>query len=201
MTPPVQHPLEEPKSPGELFTAFTWLALQGFGGVLPVAQRELVERRHWLTREQFVEMLAVSQVLPGPNVVNLALMFGDRCFGVSGAAAALVGMLAVPTVIVLALTLVYAEYSRLPVVAGAMRGMGAVAAGLVMSTALKLASTLRTSRMGPALGAAFAAVTFAAIAWLHWPLVWVVLGLGTLAMAIAWQRLRPAPPKTTEAPR
>jgi chromate transporter len=201
MTPPVQRPLEVPKSPGELFTAFTWLALQGFGGVLPVAQRELVERRHWLTREQFVEMLAVSQVLPGPNVVNLALMFGDRCFGTRGAAAALGGMLAVPTVIVLALTLLYAEYASVPAVAGAMRGMGAVAAGLVISTAMKLASTLRTSRMGPALGVAFALVTFAAIAWLHWPLVWVVLGLGTLAMAIAWHRLKPAPPKPTEAPR
>jgi chromate transporter len=190
-----------PRSLSDLFFTFNRMALQGFGGVLAIAQHELVDRKQWMTREQFVETLSVSQVLPGPNVVNLALMFGDRCFGMRGAAAALGGMLAVPTVIVLALTLVYAEYSRLPVVAGAMRGMGAVAAGLVMSTALKLASTLRTSRMGLALGAAFAAVTFFAIAWLHWPLVWVVLGLGTLAMAIAWQRLRPAPPKTTEAPR
>ena len=195
MTPPIQHPLSAPKSAGELFTAFTWLALQGFGGVLPVAQRELVERRHWLTRDQFVEMLAVSQVLPGPNVVNLALMYGDRCFGTRGAAAALGGMLAVPTIIVLALTLIYAQYARVPEVAGAMRGMGAVAAGLVMSTAIKLAMTLRTSRMGPALGGVIAIVTFIAIAWLHWPLVWIVLGLGTLAMAIAWRRLRPDPPQ------
>jgi chromate transporter len=112
-------------------------------------------------------------------------------------------MLALPTVIVLVLTLVYAEYARLPAVAGAMRGMGAVAAGLVISTAIKLAATLRTSRMGAPLGAAFAAVTFVAIAWLRWPLVWVVLGLGILAIGIAWQRLRPAapPPGTTETPR
>ena len=70
-----------PTSAGDLFFAFNRLALQGFGGVLAVAQRELVERKGWLTREQFVEMLALSQVLPGPNVVNLALMFGDRFFG------------------------------------------------------------------------------------------------------------------------
>jgi len=142
-----------------------------------------------MTREQFVEMLAVSQVLPGPNVVNLALMFGDRCFGWRGAVAAFGGMMAAPTLIVLGLTLLYAEYSRIPVVAGALRGMGAVAAGLVLSTAVKLGTTLRTNRMGPWVGVAFAVSTFVAIAWLHVPLVWIVLGLGALAMAIAWQRL------------
>ena len=74
-TPPMpDEPLRAPASLRELFFAFNRLALQGFGGVLPVAQRELVERRRWLTRDQFVEMLAVSQVLPGPNVVNLALI-------------------------------------------------------------------------------------------------------------------------------
>jgi len=182
--------LAAPASTGELFVAFTVLALQGFGGVLPVAQRELVERRRWMTREQFVEMLAVSQVLPGPNVVNLALMFGDRCFGTRGAAAALAGMMAAPTVIVLGLTLLYARYAHLPVVSGALRGMGAVAAGLVLSTALKLAATLRANRMGAWIGAGFALVTFVAIAWLHVPLVWIVLALGTVAVATAWRRLQ-----------
>jgi chromate transporter len=182
--------LAAPASLRELFLAFTVLALQGFGGVLPVAQRELVEKHRWLTREQFVEMLAVSQVLPGPNVVNLALMFGDRCFGWRGAVVAFAGMMAVPTLIVLGLTLLYAEYARVPVVAGALRGMGAVAAGLVLSTAVKLASTLRTNRMGAWIGAAFALLTFVAIAWLHVPLVWIVLGLGVLGVAVAWSRLK-----------
>ena len=75
------------RSHGDLFLTFNRLALQGFGGVLAVAQRELVERKRWLTREQFVEMLALSQVLPGPNIVNLALMLGDRFFGLRGAVA------------------------------------------------------------------------------------------------------------------
>jgi chromate transporter len=182
--------LAAPASLRELFVAFTVLALQGFGGVLPVAQRELVEKHRWLTREQFVEMLAVSQVLPGPNVVNLALMFGDRCFGWRGAVMAFAGMMAVPTLIVLGLTALYAEYAHVPVVAGALRGMGAVAAGLVLSTALKLASTLRTNRMGAWIGGAFALLTFVAIAWLHVPLVWIVLGLGVLAIAVAWSRMK-----------
>src|SRR5882672_231809 len=80
--PPV---LQRPESPWHLFVAFTLLALQGFGGVLAIAQRVLVEQRRWVTREQFVEILAVGQVLPGPNVCNISLMIGDRFFGWRGA--------------------------------------------------------------------------------------------------------------------
>ena len=183
-------PLAVPGSPRELFFAFNRLALQGFGGVLPVAQRALVERHRWLDKEQFVEMLAISQVLPGPNIVNLALMFGDRFFGLRGALAALAGMLLAPLVIVLALTALYAEFAQLPMVSGALRGMGAVAAGLVIATALKLLATLRRNAMGLPISLAFAALTFAATGWLRWPLVWVILGLGSVAIAVAWYRLR-----------
>jgi chromate transporter len=180
-----------PASPRELFVAFTSLALQGFGGVLPVAQRVLVERRGWLTREQFVEMLAVSQVLPGPNIVNLALMFGDRCFGLRGAFAALAGMLLAPMVIVLALTALYGHFAQDPVVTGALRGMGAVASGLVIATGLKLLTTLQRNPMGLPICLGFGAITLIATAWLRVPLVWVILGLGAVAIAVAWSRLRP----------
>ena len=77
--------LAAPTSLSDLFFTFNRMSLQGFGGVLAVAQRELVERTRWMTREQFVETLAVSQVLPGPNIVNMALMIGDRHFGLRGA--------------------------------------------------------------------------------------------------------------------
>ena len=88
-----------PRSRADLFWSFSWLALQGFGGVLAVVQRELVERKRWLTREQFVEDWAVAQIMPGPNVVNLSMMIGDRHFGLSGALVALAGMLALPSVV------------------------------------------------------------------------------------------------------
>jgi len=189
-------PLAAPANLRELFFAFNRLSLQGFGGVLPVAQRELVERRHWLDKQQFVEMLAVSQVLPGPNVVNLALMFGDRYFGLRGAMTALAGMMLAPLLVVLLLTALYGQYSHHPLVSGALRGMGAVAAGLVISTALKLLPTVHRNPMGRWLALAFALLTFAATALLHWPLVWVVLGLGSLAMLLTWYRLgRREPPK------
>src|SRR5712691_10201298 len=100
-------PLARPASPTELFTAFTALALQGFGGVLAIAQRVLVEQRRWLTREEFIEILAIGQVLPGPNVVNMSLMIGDRFFGWRGALAALAGMMCVPLVLVLVLAAIY----------------------------------------------------------------------------------------------
>jgi len=187
----VSEEVATPASLRELFFAFNRLALQGFGGVLPVTQRELVERRRWLTQDQFVEMLAVSQVLPGPNVVNLALMFGDRAFGMRGAFAALAGMLLAPMVIVLALAALYGQFAQVPAVTGALRGMGAVAAGLVASTGLKLLGTLRRNPMGVPVSVALAATILLATAWLRLPLVWMVLGLGGVAIVIAWSRLRP----------
>ena len=182
--------LAAPTSLSDLFFTFNRMSLQGFGGVLAVAQRELVERTRWMTREQFVETLAVSQVLPGPNIVNMALMIGDRHFGLRGAFVALAGMLLVPLVIVLALTALYAQFATHAMVSGALRGMGAVAAGLVISTAVKLSTTLKKSAMGLPLGIAFAAVTFIAVAVLRWPLVWVLGGLGPIAVACAFWRLR-----------
>jgi chromate transporter len=135
-------------------------------------------------------MLSISQVLPGPNIVNLSLMLGDRFFGLRGAFAALGGMLAVPMVIVLALTAAYAEFSRIAVVSGALRGMGAVAAGLIVATAIKLGVTLSANRLGVPLAAALVAVTFVAVGVLRWPLAWVTPSLGVIAVAIAWQRWR-----------
>ena len=185
------HLLVRPTSRKELFVAFTFLALQGFGGVLAVAQRVLCEEKRWLTREQFVETLAVAQVLPGPNVCNLALMVGDRFYGWRGAFAALAGMMAVPLVIVLMLTALYVQYATNPAVAGALRGMGAVSAGLIFGTAFKLVGALRTNPMRAPVCGGFLIVAFAAVALLRWPLVWIIFALGVVACGYAWIRLRP----------
>ena len=182
--------LLKPASVADLFFTFNRLALQGFGGVLAVAQRELVERKRWLSAGQFVETLSVGQVLPGPNIVNVSLMIGDRFFGLRGAFAALAGMLLVPSIVVLALTALYGQFADQPMVSGALRGMGAVAAGLIIATGIRLLNTLKASALGLPLCLAFAALTTLFIAVLRWPLVWVVLGLGSVAVGLAWQRLR-----------
>ena len=157
--------------------------------MLAVAQRELVERKRWLRREEFIELLSVAQVLPGPNIVNLSMMIGDRWFGVRGAMAALAGMLVMPLVVVLVLASLYGRYDSHPAVSGALRGMGVVAAGLVFATALKLLPTLRSNPLGMLTGLGLAVATTLAVTLLQWPLLWVLAGLGPLAIALAWRRL------------
>lgn len=174
-----------PRSPLHLFLAFSLLALQGFGGVLAVAQRELVDRRKWLTREEFVDAYSVAQLLPGPNVVNLSLMLGDRFFGWRGALASIGGMLFAPLVLVLVLAASYAQFASYPAVAGALRGMGAVAAGLIIAMALKMLVTLRTNVMGPWPCAVIGLGTLIAVTVFRVPLAWLVLGLGAASWALA----------------
>lgn len=181
--------LQRPQTARDIARVFNRMALQGFGGVLAVAQRELVERERWLTQSQFLELLSLGQVLPGPNIVNMALIIGDRFFGWRGAAAAAVGLLAAPLLIVLLLATLYREYVDLPAVAGALRGMGAVAAGLVIGTAFKLLGGLRSNPLGRLPSAAVALLTLLAIGFWRWPMVTVVLGLGGASVALAWWRL------------
>jgi chromate transporter len=181
----------QPKSPRDLFVSFTWLALQGFGGVLAIVQREMVEKKRWLTPEQFLEDWAVAQVMPGPNVINLALMIGDRYFGLRGAIAAVAGMLAIPLVVILMLAVLYAHYAANPQVAGALRGMGAVSGGLIAATGIKLIPQLRKHPLGFAACLVFVALVFGAIAVLKIPLGWVLLAVGGVACAWTWRRIAP----------
>lgn len=182
----------QPESLTDLFVSFTLLALQGFGGVLAVLQHELVERKRWMTREDFIEDWAVAQIMPGPNVVNLSLMIGGRYFGLPGALAALAGMLTIPLLLVLLLALVYAQYAGHPGVAGALRGMGAVAAGLIVATGLKLFSALKKNSLGIPVCIALGAICFVTVGLLRWPLLYVLLILGTGACLLAFRKLRPA---------
>ena len=179
-----------PASKFDLFWSFSLLALQGFGGVQAIVQRELIEKKQWLTKAEFMEDWAVAQVLPGPNVVNLSLMIGDRHFGTSGALAAMAGMLCFPLVIVLALVAIFSGLADLPQVQGALRGMGAVAAGLITAAALKLIPALGQSPMGMAACALLALFTLACVVVLHLPLVWVLVLAGLPACGWAYWNLQ-----------
>lgn len=179
-----------PTSKTDLFWSFSWLALQGFGGVLAVVQRVLVEKKQWLTRQEFIEDWAVAQVLPGPNVVNLSLMLGDRHFGLPGAMAALAGILLFPILIVLIMVIVLSGVADLPQVQNAMRGVGAVTAGLIAATGLKLIPALRGHAMGPALCVLFGGVTFIAIAILRLPLLWILLSVGVGSIVWTYRALQ-----------
>jgi chromate transporter len=193
-SPPPETPAAgqpRPESLRDLFFSFTWLALQGFGGVLAVVQREIVEKKRWLTPDQFLEDWAVAQVMPGPNVINLALIIGDRHFGFRGAIAGVAGMLTVPLCVILALAVLYAHFADVPQVAGALRGMGAVAGGLIAATGIKLIAPLRRHPLGLRVCLAFIALVFAAIALARIPLGWVLVVVGGTACTWTWKKIGP----------
>lgn len=178
-----------PRSLGDLFLSLNTLALQGFGGVIAIAQRELVERKRWLTQEQFLEDWAVAQILPGPNIVNLALMLGSRHFGLRGALVALAGLFLVPMCILMSLVLLYSGVAGHPAAQGALRGMGAVVGGLILATAIKLLGALGTNPMGrPACGL-IALTTFVAVVVFRVPLPWTLATVGLAACLWAYHRL------------
>ncbi|MBE0619419.1 MAG: chromate transporter [Burkholderiales bacterium] len=188
--PPDQAPVESPHDadgpkvgPLDLFLAFSQLALSGFGGVLPWAHRTLVERRGWLTQREFVETLALGQLLPGPNIGNMAVMIGYRFAGYAGAVAAIAGLVGGPFLLMIAAGLLYSNYGALPLVQQALSGMSAVAAGLVLATGLKMAGSIRR-HWRPWL---FTALALAGVGALRWPLLAVVGALAPFAIAAAWR--------------
>ncbi|WP_119157191.1 chromate transporter [Caldimonas tepidiphila] len=179
-----------PRSLRELFWFFSLLALQGFGGVMAIAQRELVERRGWLTREQFLAEWSVAHVLPGPNIVNLGVMLGERYFGVRGALAAVAGLLTLPLVIVLLLAWAFGALGAQPAVAAALKGVAVAVAALIAATACKLLPALSQHPAGLPFCAVAAAATLLAV--VHWrlPLPSVLLGVGGVAVGWTWVKLR-----------
>ena len=165
-----------------LFTGFLIVGMQGFGGVLPFARRMLVEQRRWLSEREFIEVLSLSQFLPGPNIVNVSIIVGSRFRGPSGAAAAALGLMLMPFVIVLLLAALYAQFAAVEAVRGATNGVSAAATGLVIATGIKMAQPLKAV----AWQIAMAALTFAAIGLLRIPLLYALAILAPLSVAIAW---------------
>ena len=172
----------------DLFLSFSILALQGFGGVLAVVQRELVEKKKWLTTEEFVEQWSVAQILPGPNVVNLGVMIGQRAFGASGALVAVAGLITFPLIILLIIAALYTGVSDEQWIQSSLKGMNSVVSGLIIATALKLASALSKNQLGTFLGVLIAALTFSAVALLHLPLLFVLVVLGSTSCIVAYRK-------------
>ena len=167
-----------------LFLGFSSVGLSGFGGVLPFARRMLVEERRWMTAEEFNAQLGLCQFLPGPNVINLAVVVGKRYQGALGAIVATVGLLAGPLAIVLLLALLYDAYGSLPLAQGMLRGIAAVGCGLLFAMAWRMGAAIREKRYY----LPFAVMVVAAIAWLRWPMPIVMLaGLAASGMVAYWR--------------
>ncbi|CAI0918996.1 chromate transporter, chromate ion transporter (CHR) family [Serratia fonticola] len=176
--------IAEPPSNTQLFTGFLMLGLIGFGGVLPLARSMLVEQRRWLTAEQFTELLGLCQFLPGGNVINLSVAVGMEFRGLRGALSALLGLICAPTAIVVGLGVIYARYQDDAHVQHVFAGLAAAAAGLLLSTALKMLLPL----WGKWLPLAIVAIALVAIAWLRLPLLPIMLVLAPLSILLAWRK-------------
>ncbi|MFM0322633.1 chromate transporter [Caballeronia glebae] len=169
-----------------LFKAFFFIGLTGFGGVLPWARRMLVERLGWLTNREFAELLPLAQLLPGPNVANIATVLGRQYRGAKGAAMAVFGLYLAPTVITIGIGYAYARWGHAPITAHLFAGLMPAATGLVIATVLKLVTSLPRGAASIVLVAA----TFIAIAIMKIPLLIVLAVLGPLGTLFMLRRAR-----------
>ena len=130
--------LEVQPSNKELFTGFMKLGLMGFGGVLPLAHRMIVEDRKWLNSNEFTHLLGVCQILPGGNIINMAVAIGYQFHGVKGAVSSVIGLIFAPTIIVILLYELYAQFQNIPTIKHMIEGLAAAAAALLFAMGLKM---------------------------------------------------------------
>lgn len=169
-----------PPTSRELFTGFLMLGMTAFGGALPLAHRMVVERRRWLSEEEFVQLLGLCQFLPGGNIINLSVALGMKFRGLRGALAAIFGLIAVPSAVVVMLGVIYQHFQHDPNVRHLFAGLAAAAAGLLIQMAVKIALPLRRN----VVLAALAIACFVAIALLRIPLVWVMLVMTPISVLL-----------------
>jgi chromate transporter len=176
----------------ELFVAFAKMSLAGFGGVLVWARRAIVDQHRWMTPDEFNEAFALCHFLPGPNIVNLAVVFGGRFRGVPGSIAAFLGLIGPPTLIVTALAAIYARYGAIPALQRTLAGVSCAAIGLFLAVTGRMAMPLLLRRDPVAL--MVLAAVFAAIGLLRLPLVPVLLAAVLISVALTFIAHRGARP-------
>lgn len=167
----------------ELFMGFFILGLTGFGGVLPMARRMIVENKKWLNGDEFTELLGLCQFLPGGNIINLSVALGNEFRGLRGAVSAIFGLILAPTAVVVCLGLVYARFQNNAIVEHLFGGLAAGAAGLLLSTGIKMLLPLK----GKWLQLAIVAVGIIAIAGLRLPMLLVMLVLAPISIFMFWR--------------
>ena len=170
-------------TPSELFLSFGRLTLHAFGSMLFWLRRMLVEQKRWLTEQEFVEMVAVAQIMPGVNGMNIVVMVGHKYAGWKGALAAISGFVGAPIVIVIGLGVLYQHFGAVPIVKNALTGMSSIAVGLLIATGGSLMKTLEW-RWRPWM---FVVLAFVGVGLMRWPLLIVLGVLAPFAVAAAWK--------------
>ena len=170
----------------QIFTGFLMIGATSVGGgLVAYLRRGLVAKRGWVDDPTFVQMLSISEALPGLNGTNIAILAGDRLRGARGAIAAIVGICLPGALIMFAVALGYHAHGDRPVVSAMLATITAAAVGLVFSVTVQLGQNMlkRISDFG------FVALTVLLVHWLHLSILFVLLGVG--AFAIWWYRPRP----------
>ena len=188
----VPAPATNPVPPGliALFAAFAKISLSGFGGVLVFARRAIVDEHRWMTAEEFNETYALCHFLPGPNVVNLSVVFGSRFRGVAGGVAAFAGLVGPPMALVTLLAALYAHFGEVDALRRSLAGVTCAAAGLLLSAVVRMMAPLVKKR--EILLLLVMAAVFVAIGWLRLPLPWVLLIAAPISIAISFAARRQA---------
>lgn len=187
-------PAASPPSHTDLFLAFFRITLSGFGGTLPWTRRMFVEKKRWMTAQEFNEIYALCQFLPGPNIVNLTALFGSRMRGPTGALAAWSGFLVVPFCVMVAAAMLYERYGDVEAVRHVLSGVAPAAAGLLIATVAKMAAPMFRS-FGP--GPFVLLATAIAIGLMRWPLLLVLIVIAPVSIGLAWwMRTRTLPGKS-----
>jgi len=166
---------------GALFAAFLKVSMYGFGGPIVWARRIIVEERGWLGDAEFADILSFCQFLPGPNVVSVTVCIGAKFRGPAGALAALAGFILIPWTVGFVLGGLLLSYAQAPLLQGILRGIAAVAAGLIIATGIRL---LLPHRSRP-VALVFTALAFIGLAILRLHLLIVVLALVPVSIALA----------------
>ena len=144
------------------------MSLAGFGGVLVFARRGIVEQHRWMTAEEFNETFALCHFLPGPNIVNLSVVFGSRFRGIAGGIAAFAGLVGPPVVIVTILAALYARFGEVDALRRILAGVSCAAVGLLISVVFRMMMPLVKKR--DLVGLVVLAAVFIAIGLLRLPL-------------------------------
>ena len=195
-SPPAADPAPQPPTttpPGllALFVAFAQVSLAGFGGVLVFARRAIVDRHRWMTADEFNETYALCYFLPGPNIVNLSVVFGSRFRGIPGSLAAFTGLLGPPVLIVTILAALYARYGEIDALRRILAGVSCAAVGLLISAVFRMAAPLVKRR--DLVGLVVLAAVFVAIGLARLPLQAVLLVAIPLSIAITLAMRRRVP--------
>src|SRR6185437_14607946 len=121
-----------------LFVAFARMSLAGFGGVLVFARRAIVDQHRWMSADEFNETFALCHFLPGPNIVNLSVVFGSRFAGIPGGIAAFAGLIGPPMALVMFLAVLYAHFGQLEILRHILAGISCGAVGLLLAVVVKM---------------------------------------------------------------